>query len=256
MTEQFSSEGIMNDAAEGLQHYYNCFNKYPDFIVDIGAHHGGCSLCALEHGAMDVIAIEASPSNYSILYNKVDEKYISRIDLLNVLFCELGRGNMKPLWHIVSSNTGQYSACYDTLNSNLKKVTCVAQDIRTINIDDLRVLCEHKTIDYLKCDIEGAEFDAFPMNAKTKEFLSGIRYIDFEIHDPENKDYFNRKSFLERHKEFDPNCSITEQYMNFLIECGFAVTKPAMNFDSVLGAKVFAENVYMREVVDNAKRGR
>jgi hypothetical protein len=133
---------------------WNCKLKENDVVVDLGASIGFFTKKASEI-ASKVIAIDGSPENFSCLVeNTKDEK---NVFCLNA--CITGDNSPNPyLW----STKG------NPLHLSLEEV------FRIYNLEK---------IDFLKCDIEGGEYDLF--SSVPQPILDRIDRIAIETHDPE-----------------------------------------------------------------------
>lgn len=139
---------------------WDCTLQPNDVVVDLGASVGFFAHKA-SGIASKVIAIDGSPENFSCLVQNTK-------DLPNVLcanVCVTGSSNETPyLW----SQKG---------------------NPLTISISDIFKIFDLEKIDFLKCDIEGGEYDLF--NSIDPDVLKKIDRIAIETHDPiRNEDFF------------------------------------------------------------------
>ncbi len=190
-SQKANTENIQNNAKEGIDRFYDLFHRYPRSVIDIGAHVGGCACYAIEKGAKNVIAIEADKENFLEMVARQRKNSVENIKFIP-LYNAFSSTCHKDINLIIpeKSNSGQRSICYSpdapALTSGYKINT-----VETINLDKLLLYIEMLNIDmidYLKVDIEGAEFKALPMSDKTKKFFSTVNYIDIELHNWSNKD--------------------------------------------------------------------
>ena len=234
---RYSNRNILLNACVGLERYKKAFGCIPYTILDMGAHIGGLTLQAMEQGVPCILAVEADGRNYKHLIENVNRQterigYEGHVECLHRAFCDttgdiveiIGVGNEM-------SNTGQRSMFYSKSAKKVQRGYTV-RHTKTINIDGIVEKLESfgvYTIDLFKCDIEGAEFTAMPMNSRTREFFSHIKYVDIELHPWTNGDYYNTESFFKLHKEFDDTKRIVFQYFEFLRDCGFCVPDDILN---------------------------
>lgn len=149
---------------------WDCILKPGDVVVDLGANSGFFSVRAAQV-ASRVIAIDGSPESYSCLVENC--KDFENIQTLN---SSILSKNSQPSW--LWSHKG------NPLRHTLEEVM------------DLFKLDK---IDFIKCDIEGGEYELF--QSLSPEILSKIDRIAIETHDEEKNETFFlpgkvRNSFL------------------------------------------------------------
>ena len=138
---------------------WDCKVKEGDVVVDLGANLGFFSSRAAE-SASRVIAIDGSPEAYSCLVENC--KDLSNVQTLNASILSEG-SNPSWLW----SSKG-----------NPLRMT----------LEEMMEIYSLEKIDFLKCDIEGGEYDLF--RSLSRETLDKIDRIAIETHDEEqNKDF-------------------------------------------------------------------
>jgi len=230
---------ILVNACFGFDQYKKDFGRIPYSVIDIGAHIGGLTLRAMEQDVPYILAIEADGENYNYLAENVKRQtkrigYKGYVEYLHKAFCNTS-GDIVEL--IVpcdyGGNSGQRSLYYSKTAMNIYKSYTI-KHVKTINIDDIIEKIESYgvyTIDFFKCDIEGAEFAAMPMHNRTKEFLSHVKYMDIELHPWINTDYYNPDLFFDIHKEFDKDKRIIGQYIEFLRDCGFYIPENILDMN-------------------------
>jgi hypothetical protein len=139
---------------------YNCLVREGDIIVDIGANIGLFS-CRYADIASRVISIDGSPEAYSCLVENCKDFY-----------------NVQTLNASILSPTSDPSWLWSHKGNPLR-----------MTLDDMMSLYKIDRIDFLKCDIEGGEYDLF--NSLSKETLDKIDRIAIETHsDEKNIDFF------------------------------------------------------------------
>jgi FkbM family methyltransferase len=143
-------------------------------ILDLGANVGYFSLCVadalLEAGFKDynIIAVEASPSNFRVLQRRLDQS-----QLKGKIQSFLGLAGHKSGTGIVEYSTQHYG--HSTAGAKSGKH---AVQVEYLNIENLITDASQK-IDLLKCDIEGSE----EIFIKTyKDLLERVNNAVFEFH--------------------------------------------------------------------------
>jgi FkbM family methyltransferase len=142
-----------------------------DVIVDIGAHIGGFAIRAakLAHNG-NVYAYEASSKNYALLEKNRQLNNTEHLHIHNNAVSHQS-GAME---FFMPSDNGALGSLMQETNSPMEMVeaTTLAEIIKVNNI---------QRIDYLKMDVEGAEYDIL-FNC-SDETLSKIRRIVMEYHE-------------------------------------------------------------------------
>lgn len=139
-------------------------------VVDLGANVG-LFTCAIGARAKKVIAVEAVESHFqqaraNILLNGGDPACLVR----RAVTAESGQ---QAVIHVDHHNAGSSS-----LFQKFSHETQVHESVSTISLEDLLAGCD--AIDFLKCDVEGAEFEIF-LNAPM-QLLARIRRLVMEVH--------------------------------------------------------------------------
>jgi FkbM family methyltransferase len=139
-------------------------------FLDIGAHHGAVSAFALHAGFQKVVSYEACDWHFEALLKNRDACGDPRWQV-----------HGKAIWWnrdgVVlrrGGNSGQVSAVYRSDRPALQ----VAASVRLYE-DAVKRL---GFVDYLKFDIEGAEYPIFFMDPTAKDIWPFVRYVDFERH--------------------------------------------------------------------------
>ena len=139
---------------------WDCTIKQNDVVVDLGANSGFFSIKSAEL-ASKVIAVDGSPEAYSCLVENC--KDFDNIQTLNA--------------SILSKDSSQ--SWLWTHKGNPLRMT----------LEEMMELYKIDRIDFLKCDIEGGEYDLF--NSLSPKTLSKIDRIAIETHDEnQNKDFY------------------------------------------------------------------
>tara|TARA_R100001082_G_scaffold110270_2_gene89749 strand:- start:10 stop:795 length:786 start_codon:yes stop_codon:yes gene_type:complete len=150
-------------------------------FVDVGVHYGGYLYAGRYRGASEVYGFEASWSNCCIAEEMIQKCSLSNVRVFN-LAASSKSGEIVQLTKVKSEDasswkSGNYSITdSDTLPDNMEK-SHEHENVLTIDLENIFKLCELDTIDVLKVDIEGAEYDF--LNNKD---LSNINYINIEFH--------------------------------------------------------------------------
>jgi len=160
--------------------------KPTDIIVDIGSHIGSFSVFCSQY-AKKVISYEASPLNYKLFVENIRLNSIKNIDAHNIAVyskkCKINFFHDKE-------NTGG--------NSLFLKNQKQKMQINAIPLSQIIIDRKLNKIDFLKMDIEGAEYDVL-LNTP-KKYLNKISKIALEYHDylPTNHNVQELKNFLEK----------------------------------------------------------
>lgn len=143
--------------------------KPNDIIVDIGAHIGSFSVFSSQY-AKNVISYEASPENYKLLIENIRLNSLKNIKAQNTAIYSK---KCKMDFVLDKGNTGGNSFY---LNSQKGKL-----QINAIPLS--QIFTDHKLnrIDFLKMDVEGAEYEIL-LNTP-KKYLDKINKIALEYHD-------------------------------------------------------------------------
>lgn len=146
-------------------------------VVDVGAHVGYFSLFAAKNLAADstIIAVEPSSKNFSVLTQNVATNQFSNIKLVHAAVSN--KVGTQLLYLSKSENNSLFS---DT-------ATAASETVSTLTLDGLLQQQQLQTIDFLKLDCEGAEYDIL---YQTKpEILQKIKAISLEFHDLKKVEY-------------------------------------------------------------------
>lgn len=139
---------------------WDCVLKKDDVVIDLGANCGFFTMRASQL-ASKVIAIDGSPESYSCLVENC--KDFENVQTLNA---SILAKDSDPSW--------LWSKKGNPLRFTLEEV---------INLYKL------DKIDFIKCDVEGSEYDIF--NSLSLDTLSRIDRIAIETHDDnKNEDFF------------------------------------------------------------------
>jgi hypothetical protein len=139
---------------------FDCLIKPNDVVVDLGSNVGFFSVKSSEF-ASKVISIDGSPEAYSCLVE-----------------------NCKDLQNVLTLNANIL-----TPESEQSWLWSVKGNPLRMTLDDVFDLYQLDRIDFLKCDIEGGEYDLF--NSLSEETLSKIDRIAIETHDDKKNEHFS-----------------------------------------------------------------
>lgn len=157
-----------------------------DVVLDIGAHIGTFSLLAAQRGAKFILAFEPDPRNYDCLRVNVEENGFRdkilplplAVSTRNLEIAELHRAAGD------GGNSGQSSICL-SFSENPRKFAVFTVAFR----DVLAELVQEKgKIDFLKLDVEGAEWAIFqdlmnePGGVGRWMLEKHVGYVDLELH--------------------------------------------------------------------------
>lgn len=168
------------------------FKKYEGplrTVVDIGAHIGELSILAAKRGAECVWAIEPDIDNFHMLLHNIEENNMEEqvIPLFFAVWDKMGVTRIKlpkKIWKFWRKrNSGQRSIIYKSKFP--ENIVCAP----TITLEWLLANLIPTHVDYLKMDIEGAEHAV--LLTTPVEVMRKVRFIDLDLHDPSNTDYFD-----------------------------------------------------------------
>lgn len=192
-----SDSFIWKQSQQGLKKYDGPLET----VIDIGAHVGCFSLAAAQAGAGQIWAFEPLGDNYSrLVENIVRNNFWGRIVPMPFAVFD---SHLKVRQIGKAGNSGQYSLHY--------KGAYPSQPCTTYR---LRELDRHlKRIDYLKIDIEGAEW-VILSQPEIDPLLKKVNFLDLEIHDLSNRKYF-------RMPEGETRSSMRKKLQDKLLQHGF-----------------------------------
>jgi len=193
---------IFDECTENIRQYSGSLKT----VIDIGAHVGCFSLYAAKLGAERVFAFEACPRNY---YRLVEN--IVRNDMQGIII-PINMAAFREKYKTIPMqkagfNDGQYGVMG-------RPSSDAGFSVPTFDGDML--YCIANSIDYLKVDIEGAEYD-FLTNSAMYNALSGVNYLELELHGT-SYDWFDKSKILSPHMQVDDPMS---ELAKLLIGFGF-----------------------------------
>lgn len=162
--EEMESSFVVNNVNEG------------DVFLDVGANIGYFSLLAARQKAATVLAIEPVPKTYEIL--KMNIKHNKLDNLVKAFNIALGSedGIAKFTCSLGPKNHAEYQT--DNIHSNLPTVSVT---ITTLD-HFLESKKEIKSVDFIKVDIEGLEYDFLLGAQKAIRLFKPIILIEIEEH--------------------------------------------------------------------------
>jgi FkbM family methyltransferase len=175
------------------RNYAPCFPfNTESVIVDIGAHKGFFSLFAVKYSGAHskIIAIEPEPNNYNSLLKNLKNNNAANVATMQ---CAVAKENgtselflSESVNHSLIKVNGNHS--YIRQGESLT--------VKTITLEKLLNDNEIKSVDFLKIDCEGGEYDIL-FNA-SDAVLNKIETIALEFHDLKDKEknVYNLLKFL------------------------------------------------------------
>lgn len=187
--ENEAMRGLLNrvkeapPAIEGFRNYKEAnhllelYDGPLDLVVDIGAHIGSLTVLAARKGATKILAYEPNPEAFRMLKHNTWLYNCRQAEVfpLAVTGSKIGSrklyippGNIKN--HDYSVPTAQASLVIDAY------VNWVW--VETVRFKDL--LSSYGVIDYLKVDVEEAEYEMF--DGITAQDMAKVRFLDLDVH--------------------------------------------------------------------------
>jgi FkbM family methyltransferase len=183
-SDDFASR-LLADAKAGIDEYESRFGDLTGPCLDIGAHYGAWTLQALEAGATEVTAVEASAVNYAALIDNILASdrhwgYWGAIPLWAAAL-ETDAATV-PLRRAARGNSGQYSVGFHDGHPISDAAVPV---LRFSTLFGLR-----PTWSYVKIDVEGGEWSFLNDPVAVNLLLTHAKFIDLETHPLDSFDYF------------------------------------------------------------------
>lgn len=169
VTESFYTK----NAREILERYTGDNRR---FLLDIGAHVGGVSIVAVkEYGFDCAVAVEADLENFARM-----------LDNIAMNDCE---GKVLPIWAAVTSKSRLENVILRSIpeqpgqdnsgaHSLYLRSGLPGQNVMSLMLSDIP---RPATIDFLKVDIEGGEWELFS-DCYNEQVLNDSQWIDIEFH--------------------------------------------------------------------------
>lgn len=191
-------------------------------IVDIGAHYGYFSIFAKLNSGKEskIISIEPNKENYKRFLQNIQSNNIENIRPLN--FAIADKSGHAQLYKGANKNSSILSN-YSLINSS------ISEAVEAKTLEDIIQEQGLSTIDFLKIDCEGAEYDI--LENLPKAVFDKITTISMEFHDLRSDKYTG------------------EHIVNTLRLNGFDVVKYkyeetvwGLNYGKIIGTKVLQKN--------------
>lgn len=190
--------------------YMSGYTGPHDTMLEIGAHVGCSTLFfAAEKEFKHILSIEAFFENYKCLLKNIYSNNLGNI--------------VTPMWSAVALNTGEirglyWGKCNHGQYGTFFKPENTAHSGLAQTISFEHVLSIFDTIDVLKIDIEGGEYEIFSPRDSLKDALKCVRFIELETHMPA-PNYFKDDQFAEF--GFPHQATANVILKKFLKDCGF-----------------------------------
>ena len=164
-------------------------------VVDAGASYGEfmtelVSVCS----PFKIMLLCLEPSRRAIEKLKEEQKKIDFYDIAIMPLALSHKGGERVKFTEFVGVNGKYhqwgniTGSYERQARNRKDfIKFNRYEVKTTSLDDIAVA----PIDYLKMDIEGAEYDI--LKHATPEIMSNIRQLSMEYHDPESYKWCEKK---------------------------------------------------------------
>lgn len=167
-----ADEFINGECSKNIASYEGPLNV----VVDIGAHVGFFTFAAINKGAGEVWAFEPQPQNYEkLVRNVVEHNLLGRVIPVPLAIAGYREDSLMSIGK-AGQNDGQNGIMMQTKMDS----PYVAHAVSLDHVHDLM----RGSVDYLKIDIEGAEYLAFEDQVYSRYFLDQVNYLEIELHDP------------------------------------------------------------------------
>jgi FkbM family methyltransferase len=164
-----------------------------DTVIDIGAHIGVFAVFAAHHTKRGkVVAVEPFEENFRLLSSNLELNGATNAIAINKAVSD--RRGRKDLF-LANANTGGHSLIKDFGRSSGDE--CRSCAVETLSFADLLDETKIQSVEFLKVDCEGAEYEI--LYACSKDTLAKVKRISMEYHDldGEKRNASAMKSFLE-----------------------------------------------------------
>jgi len=172
-----------------LKYFLKTYQKKEKVLFDVGANIGTWSKLAIEHDKnISVFAFEAIRQTYMNLKNNFNQNS-ANINIINkAISNEVGKFNIYNFGENEGTNSFFNN---EVLYKGSEKIIPKVEEVTTITID---IFCKENnisTIDYVKCDTEGNDFNVI---LGCKEMFNNNNIIAFQFE--YNWRWINSKSYL------------------------------------------------------------
>jgi FkbM family methyltransferase len=175
--------------------------KEGDTVVDVGAHMGRYTITSSksvgQHGR--VIAVEAHPYNFRILYNNLRLNKLQNVSALN---CAVYSKKARLKLYLPDEELG-YTMHHSLMTNYLvskysKEIERKSMEVEADTLDNLLKVRGINEVNWIKIDVEGAEYEVLK---GAKEILSASKDISIlvEVH---GKDTYGPTTELLRSNNF------------------------------------------------------
>ena len=188
--------------------------KENDLVIDVGGHVGYFTIYAAKKAKNGkIITFEPSKESFNVLKNNLKINNIQNVIIENV---GVGAKSGTAILNVDVDHGIGNSTFFSSKNSE-------KEDIRITTIPEIVKKYKIESIDLLKLDCEGAEFEIILNLPST--ILNTIKKISMEIHEIENFDIIDIEKFLVKN-----NFSVRRKY--FLHENWPILYAKNQNFDT------------------------
>src|SRR5215211_3000966 len=187
---------------------HNFTPKEGDIVIDVGAHIGPYTLKASKRVGLNgkVIAIEADPGNFDILNRNIQLNKLTNVIALN--YAAYSKEDKIRLYLLQDeSSWTKYNTVMTDRAGNEKKFVEVKANTLDYLLQSIGI--KHEQVNWIKIDVEGAEFDVLK---GAKDILSKSKDISLliEIHNLTT----NNTTLYEPIKEFLNSYNFKIEYEN------------------------------------------
>jgi FkbM family methyltransferase len=160
-------------------------------VVDLGANIGMFSLFAAKLSPrVQVHAFEPAPGTFALLKRNVLANNLSNVQCHK---CAVSSKTGKQTLYIDVGSTAD-----TTVASRVKEpATVTTQEVDCLTLDDLFTRCGISRCNFMKVDVEGAEFEIFA--AASRQTFDKIDVIAMEYHEHEDRRHEELSELLESH---------------------------------------------------------
>lgn len=174
VSHAIQTEMHTSNAKEIFEHYTG---NSLDVFVDIGAHIGTVGLLAAVNGSRFVCCVEPEYANFNFLLGNIMANKIEH--------------RVFPVCSAIASKSFELRNLYvDPNNSGMRSLKAIykqvgIQPVWTLSLEDLLgpIIQKFGKVDFLKVDVEGAEYEIFSSRPFLDKILKNVQYIDIECHE-------------------------------------------------------------------------
>lgn len=165
-----------------------------EVVIDIGAHQGRYSMLVAKFVGKDgrVLALEPHPGNFKILKMNIELNRLSNI--IPIRIAAYSSGTTLKLFESTSS---PWHSVSPELSLALGAKTKGAIEVRGTTVDDLLKELNLKEVDWVKIDVEGAEYEV--LRGMTNTLEENSLSLIIEVHTARSgklvQDYLSAKSY-------------------------------------------------------------